>query len=81
MVNQPRLTTDEENILVAQNSAESMEMAFVTDSDGNTKLMPADTVVSYKTNFILIAVLEETIFSLILNEYLSLSLTLKIRLN
>lgn len=78
MVNQPRLTTDEENILVAQNSAESMEMAFVTDSDGNTKLMPADTVVSYKTNFILIAVLEETIFSLILNEYLLLSLTLKI---
>lgn len=78
MVNQPRLTTDEENILVAQNSAESMEMAFVTDSDGNTKLMPADTVVSYKTSFILIAVLEETIFSLILNEYLLLSLTLKI---
>lgn len=78
MVNQPRLTTDEENILVAQNSAESMEMAFVTDSDGNTKLMPADTVVSYKTNFILIAVLEETIFSLILNEYLLLSFTLKI---
>lgn len=78
MVNQPRLTTDEENILVAQNSAESMEMAFVTDSDGNTKLMPADTVVSYKTNFILIAVLEETMLSFILNEYLSLSLTLKI---
>lgn len=78
MVNQPRLTTDEENILVAQNSAESMEMAFVTDSDGNTKLMPADTVVSYKTNLILIAVVEETIFSLILNEYLLLSLTLKI---
>lgn len=78
MVNQPRLTTDEENILVAQNSAESMEMAFVTDSDGNTKLMPADTVVSYKNNLILIAVLEETIFSLILNEYLLLSLTLKI---
>lgn len=53
-------------------------MAFVTDSDGNTKLMPADTVVSYKANFILIAVLEETIFSLILNEYLLLSLTLTI---
>lgn len=72
MVNQPRLTTDEENILVAQNSAESMEMAFVTDSDGNTKLMPADTVVSYQIKFTLIAVLKETIFSFISNNYLSL---------
>lgn len=77
MVNQPRLTTDEENILVAQNSAESMEMAFVTDSDGNTKLMPADTVVSYKTNLTLFAVLKRQYSVIFLNEYLSQSLTLR----
>lgn len=76
MVNQPRLTTDEENILVAQNSAESMEMAFVTDSDGNTKLMPADTVVSYKTNLTLFAVLKRQYSVIFKNEYLSQSLTL-----
>ncbi|XP_054284175.1 zinc finger protein 835-like isoform X2 [Macrosteles quadrilineatus] len=45
VVNQPRLTnTEEDNMVLAQNTAEAMEMAFVTDSDGNTKLMPADSV-------------------------------------
>ncbi|KAG8319661.1 hypothetical protein J6590_086781 [Homalodisca vitripennis] len=42
VVNQPRLTTDEDNILVAQTGGENLEMAFVTDSDGNTKLLHAD---------------------------------------
>ncbi|RZF48649.1 hypothetical protein LSTR_LSTR010739 [Laodelphax striatellus] len=45
VVNQPRLTTDDDMITVSQDSA-MQEMTFVTDSDGNTKLVPADQVVS-----------------------------------
>lgn len=46
VVNQPRLTTDEE-MLVPQSGTEGMEMTLVTDSEGNTKLLPSDQVVGY----------------------------------
>lgn len=46
VVNQPRLTTDDDVLVTAPNTAEGMEMTLITDSEGNTKLLPADHVVS-----------------------------------
>lgn len=45
-MNQPRLTTDEDNLLATHHAADGMEMTFVTDGDGHTKLVRADSAVS-----------------------------------
>uniref|UniRef100_A0A1B6BYQ0 Zinc finger protein 865 n=1 Tax=Clastoptera arizonana TaxID=38151 RepID=A0A1B6BYQ0_9HEMI len=44
VVNQPRLGCEEDGVIIPQVTAEGMEMTLVTDSEGNTKLMPADQV-------------------------------------